>query len=60
MLFFNAKQENLKAHQKGLNYMTKQEFQEFLEQNHEKIRKTIPTNPAIAKDDEWRDDSYDS
>ena len=38
--------------------MTKQEFQEFLEQNREKIRKTIPTNPSITKDDEWRDDRH--
>lgn len=48
----------MQAHQKRNNNMTKQEFQEFLEQNREKMRKTIPTNPSITKDDEWRDDRH--
>lgn len=55
---FYAKREDMQAHQKRNNNMTKQEFQEFLEQNREKIRKTIPTNPSITKDDEWRDDRH--
>lgn len=53
----NAKEDNIMSAGTALK-MDASTFNKFLQANKEKINSIVPNNPSIAKDDEWRLETF--